>query len=318
MSAQLSTALVPYLGPGDDGATAWLRLSPAERRRTAMQAARDHDTVILWSLTEAWLRSFGRVGATISPATIRSYRTGVQALLDAWTKETVLQPGPDAATLYLRQLERRGLAASTIQARLAAARGLFAALRWCRAIVADPFADCRAPRDTTPAWDKRMPYGDDEVAALVQVAGPDDRVLVLLGAHAGLRAQECADLRWAEVHLARRDLLVRHGKGGKQRLVALSASLRQSLATLPRRADGFVLGYRTAGSAWRHMYVLCTLADVTARGMHALRHTAGTRLYAETHDLEATARHLGHSKLETTRIYAKWSDRQLRETIGRW
>jgi integrase/recombinase XerC len=33
---------------------------------------------------------------------------------------------------------------------------------------------------------------------------------------------------------------------------------------------------------------------------------------------EATARHLGHSKLETTRIYAKWSDRQLRETIGRW
>jgi len=107
-----------------------------------------------------------------------------------------------------------------------------------------------------------MPYGDDEVAALVQVAGPADRVLVLLGAHAGLRAQECADLRWAEVHLARRDLLVRRGKGGKQRLVVLSASLRQSLATLPRRADGFVLGYRTAGSAWRHMYVLCTLAGV--------------------------------------------------------
>jgi hypothetical protein len=33
---------------------------------------------------------------------------------------------------------------------------------------------------------------------------------------------------------------------------------------------------------------------------------AGGRLY------KATARHLGHSKLETTRIYAKWSDRQLR------
>ncbi|HKO25702.1 MAG TPA: hypothetical protein VJY65_13305 [Chloroflexota bacterium] len=38
--------------------------------------------------------------------------------------------------------------------------------------------------------------------------------------------------------------------------------------------------------------------------MHALRHAAGTRLYAETRDLEATARHLGHSKLERTRIYA--------------
>ena len=39
MHAPISAALVPYLGPGDDGATAWLRLSPAERRRTAMQAA---------------------------------------------------------------------------------------------------------------------------------------------------------------------------------------------------------------------------------------------------------------------------------------
>ncbi len=63
---------------------------------------------------------------------------------------------------------------------------------------------------------------------------------------------------------------------------------------------------------------LLTLAGVTAKGVHAVRHTAGTRLYAETYDLEATARHLGHTKPETKRVYAKWSDRQLRETIGPW
>ena len=74
-----------------------------------------------------------------------------------------------------------------------------------------------------------------------------------------------------------------------------------------------MLPYRAAGSAWRHMQALCAAADVTAKGVHALRHAAGTHLYAESRDLEATARHLGHSKLETT-----WSDRQLRETMGRW
>ena len=147
---------------------------------------------------------------------------------------------------------------------------------------------------------------------------PLDAVLVLLGAHAGLRAQECADLRWTDVHLAWRDLVARHGKGGKQRVVALSATLRQALHALERRADGYVLPYRTAGSAWRHMQALCRAAGVTPKGVHALRHAAGTRLYAETRDLEATARHPGHCKLETSRIYAKWSDRQLRETIGRW
>ena len=319
MSALPCTTLVLYLGSGDDGALAWLRLAPGDRRRTAMQAAQIHDVVTLWSLTEAWLRSFSIAGATIVPSTVRSYRTGVHSLLEAWMREDLLHRDPDAATGYLRQLERRGLAPVTIQARLAAARGLYAGLRWCRAVAADPFLTCRAPRDVTPAWEKRMPYADDEVAALLHAAtDPSDRVLVLLGAHAGLRAQECTDLQWADVHLARRDLVVRRGKGGKQRVVALSASLRQALQVLDRRDDGYVLGYRSAGNAWRRMRELCAAAEVAAKGVHALRHAAGTRLYAETHDLEATARHLGHSKLETTRIYAKWSDRQLRETMGRW
>jgi hypothetical protein len=88
---------------------------------------------------------------------------------------------------------------------------------------ANPFAACRAPRDTTPAWEKRIPYADDEIAALLQAAtDPADRELVLL---------------------------VRRGKGSKQRVVALSASLRQALHALGWREDGYVLPYRTAGSA---------------------------------------------------------------------
>ncbi len=179
---------------------------------TFMQAARDHDRATLWSLTEAWLRTFGAAGASVAAGTVRSYRCGVGALLDAWTGQDLLCPDPDAPTLYVRELERRGLASTTIQARVAAGRGLYAGLRWCRAVLLDPFAQCRVPHDPTPAWDKRLPYGDDEVAALLQAArDPLDAVLVLLGAHAGLRAQECTDLRWADVHLARRDLVVCHG-----------------------------------------------------------------------------------------------------------
>ena len=253
MSAAPCAALVPYLGHGDAGAAAWSRLAPSERRRTAMQAARDHDSPTLWSLTEAWLRTFSPTGATVSPGTVRSYRCGVHALLAAWIRQDLLHPDPESARLYIHLLERRGLAPSTIQAK-----------------------------------------------------------------GSTLRARHQRNVAGRDVHLARRDLVVRHGKGGKQRVVALSATLRQALQALQRRADGYVLPYRTAGSAWRHMQALCRAAEVTPKGVHALRHAAGTRLYAETRDLEATARHLGHSKLETTCIYAKWSDRQLRETIGRW
>jgi integrase/recombinase XerC len=285
VSLPSSTALMPYLGHGEEGATAWLHLAPSDRRRTAMGAAHEHDAATLWSLTEAWLRTFSHANTRVAPSTVRGYRTGVHLLLAAWREQDLLRPAPEAGIAYVRQLERAGRAASTIQARVAAGRGLYAALRWCRATGVAPFADCRVPVDPTPPWDKRLPYGDDEIAALLQVAAPVDQVLVLLGAHAGLRAQECASLRWADVHLARRDLIVRLGKGGRQWIVALSATLRQALATLPRREDGYVLPYRTAASAWRHMQELCQKADVVPKGVHALRHSAGTRLYAETHDL---------------------------------
>ncbi len=164
-----------------------------------------------------------------------------------------------------------------------------------------------------------MPYDDDEFAALLDAAdNPFDRVLVLLGAHAGLRAGECVALRWADVNLAGRDLAIRQGKGGKARTVAMSTSLKQALQTLPRNPDGYVLPYRAPQSAWRHITAVCEVAGVAPKGMHSLRHSAGTRLFAETHDLEETARHLGHVKLETTRIYAKWSDKRLRETLSLW
>jgi len=316
----LSTAIVPFLGHGSEGADAWMHMHTSDRRRVAMRAAREKDLGTLWSLTEAWLRTFSTAGATIAKKTIANHHLGVRRLLAAWAQEDLLKPNPDAASFYIHRMERDGLRPGTIQTRVAAARHLYAALRWTRATMIDPFADCHVPHDPTPPWDKRMPYDDDELAALLQATSdaPFDHVLILLGAHAGLRAGECVALRWADVNLAGRDLTIRQGKGGKARTVAMSTSLKQALYTLPRRPDGFVLSYRAPQSAWRHITAVCDKAGVAPKGMHSLRHSAGTRLFAETHDLEETARHLGHVKLETTRIYAKWSDRRLRETLSRW
>lgn len=314
-----SQALVPYIGTGDEGAEAWTSMARGERRRTALAALQERNVSILWSLTEAWLRTFGRAGATVADDTIRSYRTGVLRLLAAWSQQDLLRPEPEAAAVWVRGLERAGLKPATVNARVSAGRSLYAALRWAGAVTVDPFADVHVATDKTPPWEKRSPYEDAELEALLRVAeDPLDRVLVLLGAHTGLRAQECVDLRWADVDLVRRRLTVRRGKGGKMRTVAISATLAHLLAAAPRQTTGYVLPYRRTITAWRHMRALCALAGVAPKGVHALRHSSGTRLYAETSDLETTARHLGHSTLETARVYAKWSDRRLTKTVGEW
>ena len=49
-----------------------------------------------------------------------------------------------------------------------------------------------------------------------------------------------------------------------------------------------------------------------------VRHYAGTRLLQQTRSLEHVARHLGHAQIETSRIYAKWSDETLREALSAW
>ncbi|UQN09002.1 tyrosine-type recombinase/integrase [Deinococcus sp. QL22] len=49
-------------------------------------------------------------------------------------------------------------------------------------------------------------------------------------------------------------------------------------------------------------------AETRYRGWHAFRHSAGTRLVRQTGSLKYAAHHLGHSSIETTRVYAKWSD----------
>jgi len=51
-------------------------------------------------------------------------------------------------------------------------------------------------------------------------------------------------------------------------------------------------------------------------GYHALRHSAGTRLYEATHDLHVTARHLRHASLDTARIYAHLADADYRSAVA--
>ena len=57
------------------------------------------------------------------------------------------------------------------------------------------------------------------------------------------------------------------------------------------------------------------LAGVEWRGLHALRHTAGTELYRATGDLYVTAELLGHRDIKTTQIYAHMSQQHLRDAL---
>ncbi|MEJ2666287.1 MAG: tyrosine-type recombinase/integrase [Deinococcales bacterium] len=323
-----------YQGDALARAEGWAALPPDELKRRAARAANARDLEELWALTEAYLFLHGSKGARASRHTLRTYKRGIADLLAGWQHENLLRPARDAGVLYIRRLEATpkepGGArpqASTLQVKLAAARTLYRALRWSGATQVRPFENVRVAHDPTPAWEKRRPYGDREVERLLALAGPAERVIVLLGAHAGLRISEMTSLRWQDLDLGKGELRVEAGKGGKRARVRLTRRLRQALAAL--RAEGaapgrqrdleLVLPWGTDHTRKRFRQ-LCQRAgvDYASAGVHGLRHGAGTRYYRQTHDLGRVAAHLRHADIQTTRIYAKIDQDAIGEDIDDW
>ena len=139
--------------------------------------------------------------------------------------------------------------------------------------------------------------------------------------YTGLRLGEILTLRWEDVDLGDRLLLVRRGlsageestpKGRRHRFVPLSSPAAAALARLATRGeftgpDDYVLanrwGRRIDDSALRHRYKRgCAAAGLRPVRLHGLRHSAGS-LIARTNDPVFVRDFLGHAKLSTTDRY---------------
>lgn len=185
-----------------------------------------------------------------------------------------------------------------------------------RAGTADPFSDTQGRPDRVHPQDKRQPYAEQDIEALLAAAPIDMRVLLRLGASAGLRASKITGLTWDQVELAAGTAQVL-GKGRKVRKVVLVTSLLDDLQVLqPLRKGEWIVG-RTPEAARKRLRTLYRRAGVAYLGLHALRHTAGTQLVRAGFDLQDVAEHLGHSDIQTARTYDGRADDRLRNHFRR-
>lgn len=134
------------------------------------------------------------------------------------------------------------------------------------------------------------------------------RLMTALGYYAGLRCCEIAALDAEDVWLDRSPplLVVRDGKGGKDRRVFVHPELAAMLADAPQtgplftsKRNGHVRASSVSQTLARHL-ARCGV-DATA---HRLRHTFGTELAASSGgDVVFTGAQMGHSETKTTLGY---------------
>jgi site-specific recombinase XerD len=144
----------------------------------------------------------------------------------------------------------------------------------------------------------------------------ENTCLVIL-AHTGLRASELIDLQFQDLDLGTSRLIVRQGKGQRDRVVYLSALARQ---TIELYLDGFArppdapLLTRPGGRPFSYSWLRYHIADfgraagVSNLTTHRLRHTLATRLLNAGMSITRIQKLLGHQDLSTTMIYARVHD----------
>ncbi len=243
---------------------------------------------------------------------------------------------------YAIYCDAQGLAQSTRARRLSAIRQLFGFM-YSEALRPDN----PALRIRGPGRAKSLPktLSEREVTQLLEAAQKAGRnsgerlrntcLLELLYA-TGMRVSELVSLPAAAARGDPSVLLVR-GKGGKERIVPLSAPARLALADwLVRRDRDDELAAKDGGSAsaflfpsrgksghlTRHGFYLAIKSMAVVAGIspakvspHVLRHAFATHLLANGADLRSIQTLLGHVDISTTEIYTHVLDEKLAELV---
>jgi len=264
---------------------------------SANSLPKQHHFAMDWTLIDGWVSSMRARG--LRRSTLRRRVTGLLSL------QRYVATGPEAVTPEMIEGWLNTLPMLRTRHAYHSDATLF--YRWANRrghLTVNPIEDIAPPR--VPQSVPR-PLSMAESAALLAL--PVDRHLGLmlrLGLCAGLRVSEIAALRWEDVHLGEGVLVVRDGKGGKDRPVPLHPELLRALAP-PLRTGPVILSSR--GDAFTPHTISIRLGALMAAvgikgSAHQLRHSFGTEAARVSNgNVVAVAHLMGHSDPETTMGY---------------
>jgi len=173
--------------------------------------------------------------------------------------------------------------------------------------------------------------GEEQKALLSQPnprypTGERNRLLMRLMLDAGLRVAEALALRWEHIDLMSGKLMVREGKGAKDRTLWLGKEdlklmrhwrerQAKDVEGHPERVFTTLKGKPVQSSYVRRMVKRYAkkagIPEAEKVSPHTLRHTFATDLYRETKNIRLVQKALGHSSLSTTMIYTHIVDEEL-------
>ncbi len=257
-----------------------------------------------------------------SPHTVSNYELDLClffALIEKPPKEVTWQD----IDCFLQQEHQREMAPTTVNRRLNALKSFYEFLFVSQSNdYPMPIKPSHYVRQGRPLPKKLT---SEEVKKLfAQITNQVDKTLFLLMLRCGLRVAEVAALKFSDIDWLERGLLIRQGKGRKDRRVYLSDDILSSLEKLleqrPREVPGDNFFWNQKRSSQplsikaiqKKIERYAKAAGIRA-SCHSLRHTFASNLLEEGAEIVYIKEFLGHNSISSSERYARLSNQRVKQ-----
>ncbi len=261
-----------------------------------------------------------------SEKTIVSYQSDIEKFFDFLLAEGVLMDQVDLIVIrnFLTNELQNGISKRSCRRRISSLKQFYKYMQKKGWVKDNPFLYIQ-----TPKTEKKYPHAlyKEQVADVLknnalrtdELAIRDQAILCVLY-YCGLRAAELVALTMQDVNLRNRVLVVKHGKGNKERLVPFTDECRDAiqkylnderpkLAMKTKKLESTLfLNDKGNKLTTRGLeYILDSIQEKTGTFVglhpHILRHSFATHLLENGADLRVIQDLLGHKSLNATQVY---------------
>jgi site-specific recombinase XerD len=255
-----------------------------------------------------------------SDLTVKNYLHRLKQFF-SWLATSVESATAKEVRAYIDYLLEIRMAPRTINCHISSIRGFYSYLNDEEGISTEnPVVTGLMLRESHPL-PRYIPDSELELF-LSCITNTRDLAIFMLMLRCGLRVQEVANLTLDVIDYRRSEILVRAGKGAKDRMVFISNDAAVALASYLRERPvtgekhiflaekGRCRGKPISVRAIQKRVEFYAKRSGSPISCHRLRHTMATQLLNADADLVSIQEILGHTKIKTTQRYSKLSNQK--------
>jgi len=170
--------------------------------------------------------------------------------------------------------------------------------------------------------DGRVRYlSDDEIPRVLAACSRYLRPIVIMALNTGMRKGEILNLKWTEVDMNNKLIIIIDAKNNKSRSIPINPVLFNELVVKKSKANSEYVFAHHDGTRFHELYYGFMSAlkkvDINNFHFHDLRHTFASRLAMSGIDIRIIQELMGHKTITMTMRYSHLSSKTLREAVDR-